>query len=91
MDYEQLLAAITPEIYQNMKQAIELGRWADGRTLTVEQRENTLQAIIAYEHKYFAESERTGFVPPKKTPCATDTSSEESPLKWSSKPQESSQ
>ena len=35
---------ITPEIYQNLKLAVEIGKWPDGRKLTQEQKELTLQA-----------------------------------------------
>ena len=40
---------ITPEIYLNLKQALELGKWADGRKLTPEQKETCMQAVIAWE------------------------------------------
>jgi len=61
-DFDQLIRSITPEIYRNLKQAIELGKWPDGRKLTAEQKENTFQAIIAYEHQNIAEENRTGYI-----------------------------
>jgi hypothetical protein len=39
-----------------------------------------MQAIIAYDQQK-PESERTGYVPPKPTPCA-DTVPAEQPLNW---------
>lgn len=53
---------ITPEIYQNLKQAVELGKWPDGRKLSQEQRETCLGAMIAWELKNLPEEERTGYM-----------------------------
>jgi hypothetical protein len=39
-----------------------------------------MQAIIAYEQA-LPEDQRTGYVPPKTTPCAPDAS-EPQPLSW---------
>ncbi len=80
MDLKQLLQSITPDIYQRLVRAVEIGRWPDGRSLTAEQRETCMQAIIAYDQRK-PESERTGYVPPKPTPCA-DTAPAEQPLNW---------
>lgn len=62
MQFHQLIDSITPEIHANLKQAIEIGKWPDGRSLTPEQRELCMQAIIAYEAKHVPETERTGFI-----------------------------
>lgn len=63
MNIEDLIAAMTPDIYQNMKQALELGRWGDGRAVTPEQKANSLEAMIRYEHlNNIAETERVGYV-----------------------------
>ena len=40
---------ITPEIYESLKLAVEIGKWPDGRKLTKEQKELSLQAMIAWE------------------------------------------
>lgn len=60
--YVEMIEKITPEIYQNLKQSVELGKWPNGKPLTAEQRENCLQAIIAWELKNLPEDERTGFI-----------------------------
>ena len=87
MDFQQLLNSITPDIYENLKRAIELGKWPDGKALTQEQRESCMQAVIAYEHKHKGFEERTGYVPPKPgsdcgTPGMQDAPDEEKPLNW---------
>lgn len=62
MDFQRLIANITPEIYASLKRAVEIGRWPDGRRLTSEQRELSLQAVIAWEMKHLPETERTGYI-----------------------------
>src|SRR5690606_37711830 len=49
MDYQQLLKTLTPDIYENLKRAVELGKWPNGEPLTPEQRETCLQAVIAWD------------------------------------------
>lgn len=83
MDLQQLLNAITPDIYQNLKRAVELGKWPDGNRLTAEQRELCMQAMIAYENKRLPPEQRSGYVPPKPSGCETDASLDaKEALKW---------
>lgn len=56
---------ITPEIYESLKLAVEIGKWPDGRKLTQEQKELTLQAMIAWEKQNLPEEERTGYMGPQ--------------------------
>ncbi|MED5390117.1 MAG: DUF1315 family protein [Pseudomonadota bacterium] len=60
--FEDLIATMTPEICDNMRRAIETGKWADGRPLTREQRETCLQAVIAWEAKNLPEEQRSGYM-----------------------------
>ncbi|ODS23850.1 hypothetical protein AB835_06815 [Candidatus Endobugula sertula] len=62
---EELLNHITPEIYQQLKQSVELGKWPTGQLLSKEQRQLCLQAVIVYEQKNINPEERTGYIPPK--------------------------
>ncbi|MNJ81882.1 hypothetical protein D3C77_809250 [compost metagenome] len=41
---------------------MELGKWADGRKLTTEQKELSLQAVIAWEMQNLPEDQRTGYM-----------------------------
>lgn len=79
MDLQNIASQLQPDIIEKFKTAIEIGKWPDGRPLTPEQKETCMQAVIAYEHANVKEEERTGYVPPKATPCKTD---DESPIKW---------
>tara|TARA_R110001583_G_scaffold11650_2_gene52499 strand:+ start:1984 stop:2307 length:324 start_codon:yes stop_codon:yes gene_type:complete len=62
MTFEELLQSMNPEIHATMKRAVELGKWADGRRLTVEERENCMQAVIAYDETHLAEDQRIGYI-----------------------------
>jgi uncharacterized protein YeaC (DUF1315 family) len=58
---EQLLDCISPEVYNSLKLAIEIGKWEDGKRLSPEQLEFCMQAVILYEAKNFPEQERVGY------------------------------
>lgn len=63
MTLEQLIKSLTPEIYQNLRNAVELGRWPDGRKLEAQQRELCMEAIIHYEQIHDLPAEqRVGYM-----------------------------
>lgn len=85
MDLQQLLGSLTPEIYENLKRAVELGKWPDGRRISAEQRALCMQAVIAWEHKHLPPEQHTGYIEPEPhTQCGTDDHDhdEPQPLKW---------
>ncbi|MDC8830879.1 YeaC family protein [Alteromonas gilva] len=51
MNVEQILAAMTPEVYERLRLAVETGKWPDGNPLNEEQKENCLQAVLLYQAK----------------------------------------
>lgn len=65
MNLDNLLDAVTPDVYTSLKRAVELGKWDNGIKLTQEQISNSLQIIIAYDERHKPESERVGYVAPK--------------------------
>ncbi|MFT5716868.1 MAG: hypothetical protein ACJAWS_000014 [Oleiphilaceae bacterium] len=74
MNFEDVAEAISPDVYKQFKQAIELGKWPDGRVLSVAQKEICLQAIMLYEAKHqVADTERVGYVKPAKKKKPYDT------------------
>jgi len=80
MKFEDVAQTLTPEIYDRFKQAVELGKWPDGRALTKEQKEICLQAIMLYESRHqMDESDRVGYVDTsrKTSPCGTDKSADD--------------
>ena len=51
-DVDNLLTAITPELYERLVLASETGKWPDGVALTAAQREHTLQLVMLWQARY---------------------------------------
>ncbi|WP_221799604.1 YeaC family protein [Oceanobacter mangrovi] len=49
MTLEDLIQSMTPEVYENLKNAVALGKWPNGQALKEGQRELCLEAILHYE------------------------------------------
>ena len=62
MDFNTIVEMITPEVHASLRRAVEIGKWADGVALTREQREQCLQAVIAWEARHLASEARTGYI-----------------------------
>ena len=82
MDYLQLIESMSPAVYQRLVRAVELGKWPDGKALSREQRENALQAIIAWGQRNLPDEERVGHLAGKGPVGDSCASAGESPLKW---------
>ncbi|TKI08168.1 YeaC family protein [Martelella alba] len=52
MEIDALLAQLTPEIYQRLVTAVELGKWPDGVPLTEEQKANCLQMVMLWQARH---------------------------------------
>ncbi|WP_417658306.1 YeaC family protein [Pseudidiomarina sp.] len=52
MQFDDLLSSITPETFERLVQAVELGKWPDGVKLTEQQREHSIQLVMAYQARY---------------------------------------
>ena len=87
MDHQQLLKTLTPDIYENLKRAVELGKWPNGDALTPEQRETCLQAVIAWDALHKPEQERVGYIHTEKHDHCGDGDDHDHdaprPIKWS--------
>ena len=44
--------SFTPEVYQRLVTAVELGKWPDGVALTPEQKENSLQLVMLWQARH---------------------------------------
>ena len=40
---------LSPALYQDLKQAVETGKWKDGNALTDQQKAETLQLVLTYQ------------------------------------------
>ncbi|MHA8114192.1 YeaC family protein [Kosakonia cowanii] len=49
MNIDEIVSNMTPEIYQRLATAVELGKWPDGVSLTPEQKENSLQLVMLWQ------------------------------------------
>ncbi|CAH3863337.1 TPA: YeaC family protein [Klebsiella oxytoca] len=52
MEIERIIDGMTPEVYQRLARAVELGKWPDGVALTAEQKENCLQLVMLWQARY---------------------------------------
>ncbi len=57
MDIEQIIDSMTPEVYQRLATAVELGKWPDGVALTPEQKENSLQLVMLWQGRYNSDAQ----------------------------------
>jgi len=88
MNPEAVLAALTPEIVDRLRTAVEIGKWPNGDRLTPEQRATSMQAVLIWEMKHLPENQRTGYIDKGKKEgeaCDTDHphshADEEKPLR----------
>ncbi|MDX3774249.1 DUF1315 family protein [Chromatiaceae bacterium AAb-1] len=49
MDFNSLVAAMAPDTYQKLADAVQTGRWADGSLLSEEQKSQSMQLVMAYQ------------------------------------------
>ena len=49
--FNDMINNITPDIYESLKLAVEIGKWSDGGKLTAEQRELSLQGSLTDEQR----------------------------------------
>lgn len=83
MNYDETIRSMPRHQYDALKTAIELGKWVNGEKLTIEQRENAMQAVIAYGIMHLSEEERVGYIfNPKHDPCGSAKDTSEAELKW---------
>ncbi|WP_029568828.1 YeaC family protein [Pantoea ananatis] len=50
--FEAMLEALTPEIYERLVVAVETGKWPDGVALTQQQRDNSLQLVMMWQARH---------------------------------------
>ncbi len=72
MDLETLLNSMTPEVYQNLKSSIEIGKWPNGQALTKEQISLCMEAVMLYEYKNLPVEQHTGYIEGKNCGSKSD-------------------
>lgn len=48
-EFLQAIRLMPEEVYEQLKTAVELGKWPDGKLLTDEQKATSLQAVMAWQ------------------------------------------
>ncbi len=82
MDYQQMIDSMTPEVFENLRRAVELGKWPDGQALNSQQRENAMQAIIAWGKTHLSEQDQIGFIDKGRKEGDSCDDPSETPLNW---------
>jgi len=72
MEYNQLIAQLTPQVYQRLKAAIEIGKWPDGRVLTADQKASCMEAVLRYQAMKLDANQHSGYMTDV---CASSSSS----------------
>lgn len=62
MNIEQMLSVLNADIVDRLRTAVEIGKWPNGVELTKEQRQISMQAVIAWEAQNLPEKERSGYI-----------------------------
>lgn len=57
MQVEQLINAMSPQVYQVLKQAVEIGKWPNGVALTDDQKEQATQAMMLYQGTHLEQTD----------------------------------
>jgi len=57
VNVDELVNSLTPEVYQRLVTAVELGKWPDGVALTPEQKENSLQLVMLWQARHNADAQ----------------------------------
>ena len=47
-----IVDAMTPDIYQRLATAVEIGKWPDGVALTEEQKEHCMQLVMLWQAQH---------------------------------------
>ncbi|MFY0665637.1 MAG: DUF1315 family protein [Natronospirillum sp.] len=74
MSFSATASGLTPEIYERFRDALETGKWPDGKALTAEQKQTVMEAILTWEAANLPEEQRTGFIP--RNECQSTTKPE---------------
>lgn len=63
-DFVTAAAKLDRATYENLRRALALGRWPDGRRLEPRQREICMETVALWEAAHLPPEQRTGYVEP---------------------------
>lgn len=82
MDYQHVVQNLSPDVVSRLRKSLETGRWPDGRELTAQQKEDTLQALIAWDEAHLPKDQRVGFIDNSKLGKKSSSKIESETLRW---------
>jgi len=57
MQVEQLIKAMSPAVYEILKQAVETGKWPNGIALTDDQKDQATQGMMLYQGTHLEQTD----------------------------------
>jgi len=78
--YLDTIRAMSRDVYDAMLQALETGKWPDGRVVSTDQRDHTMQAVITWGELHLPPEERVGFIDKGKK--AGEVCDDTQPISW---------
>lgn len=72
---DEFVQSLSPEIIQNLRRAVELGKFPDGRTVSRNQKELMLEAILKYETEHIEEADRVGYIDKSRVKASVNSDS----------------
>jgi hypothetical protein len=60
--YDAAIEGMSRDMYDRLVGALQTGKWPDGRTLTPEQKEHAMSAVIAWGARFLPPEERVGYI-----------------------------
>ena len=78
--YLDTIRAMSRDVYDAMLQALETGKWPDGRVVSTDQRDHTMQAVITWGELHLPPEERVGFI--DKSKKAGEVFDDTQPISW---------
>ncbi len=77
-----MIESMSAETFHNLRHAVEVGKWPDGKVLSPEQRHNALQAVIAWGEQHLPAHERVGFIDKGRKADASGDDAQPQALNW---------
>jgi len=78
--YLDTIRAMSRDVYDAMLQALETGKWPDGRVVSTDQRDHTMQEVITWGELHLPPEERVGFIDKGKK--AGEVCDDTQPISW---------
>lgn len=76
-DFRTAVGGLDRATYENLRRALALGRWPDGRPLEPRQREICLEAVLTWEAAHLPPEARTGYI--ERSACGESPAGEPAP------------